>query len=180
MPNNELHRHKRSDKIKWVFTAIAFILVAALLVGLFLQVFGTGKMRPSEWFNQSTEEQTPEENESGLLEETFSHGVKLTSNTIAVADYENYGISPLAETAYTLTATVYDEGGSTVGIPQNVNFSAAWEQGYIRLLLRDLYGREHRYGRMPSGVRRAHNHNRHRGFQRGRLYHLGSKLCEAR
>ncbi len=46
---NELREHKKSDKIKWVFTVIAFILIAVFLVGLCLQIFGTGKQKPSEW-----------------------------------------------------------------------------------------------------------------------------------
>ena len=103
----------------------AIVVVGATYTGLSV---GLGSWNPAHWTGEQLEQElTPEQQSGAILEETSSNGVKLTSNTIAVADYENYGISPLAETAYTLTATVYDEGGSSVGIPQNVNFSAAWE-----------------------------------------------------
>lgn len=61
---NELNRHKKSDRIKWGLTAAAFVLVAVLLVGLCLQVFGSGKVKPSEWVKkQDNIEQTmPAEN----------------------------------------------------------------------------------------------------------------------
>lgn len=55
---NELRQHKKSDKIKWVLTGIAFVLVAVMLTGICLQLFGTGKQKPSEWFNKSDTEQT--------------------------------------------------------------------------------------------------------------------------
>ena len=56
---NELQRHKRSDKVKWVFTGIMFILAFVMIAGLALQVFGTGKAKPSEWFKKDEQaEQT--------------------------------------------------------------------------------------------------------------------------
>ncbi len=55
---NELRRHKKSDKIKWVFTGVAFLLVFVMLVGMCLQLFGTGKIKPSEWFKKDETEQT--------------------------------------------------------------------------------------------------------------------------
>ena len=55
---NELQRHKRSDKVKWVLTGIMFFLVFVMIAGLALQVFGTGKTKPSEWFKKQDSEQT--------------------------------------------------------------------------------------------------------------------------
>lgn len=55
---NELQRHKRSDKVKWVFTGIMFILAFVMIAGLALQVFGTGKTKPSEWFKSEKQEET--------------------------------------------------------------------------------------------------------------------------
>ena len=89
---NELKRHKKSDRIKWGLTAAAFVLVAVLLVGLCLQVFGHGKAKPSEWFKgifdfeQSTmlteksvtysvkRSGTPPQSTGGLYDETFEDG----------------------------------------------------------------------------------------------------------
>ena len=65
---SNLYQHEQSDKRKWIVTAISFFLVAVLFVILGLQVFGTGKQKPSEWFQKPPTEQTePEfvEDESG-------------------------------------------------------------------------------------------------------------------
>ncbi len=61
---HELQRHKKSDKIKWIATGVAFLLVALILVGVCLQLFGKGKAKPSEWFakDKSQSEQTPKDN----------------------------------------------------------------------------------------------------------------------
>ncbi len=65
---NELQWHKRSDKVKWVLTGIMFFLAFVMIAGLALQVFGTGKTKPSEWFKKQDSEQTeqlPVEDEKG-------------------------------------------------------------------------------------------------------------------
>ena len=62
----ELNRHKKNDKIKWAFTGIAFLLVFVMFTGLCLQLFGTGKQKPSEWFKKPDIEQTqPETPDNG-------------------------------------------------------------------------------------------------------------------
>ena len=53
---SELQQHKKCDRVKWIFTGIAFIFVFTLLAGLILQVFGSGKAKPSEWFKQEQKE----------------------------------------------------------------------------------------------------------------------------
>ena len=45
--NNELNKHKSSDKIKWVLTLIAFLLVGATLAGILLGYL-TPKVRTEE------------------------------------------------------------------------------------------------------------------------------------
>lgn len=35
-----------------------------------------------------------------------SHGIRLAAVKLASSEYEAYGVSPLAESAYTLTATI--------------------------------------------------------------------------
>lgn len=66
---HELQRHKKSDKIKWIATGVAFLLVALILVGVCLQIFGKGKVKPSEWFakDKSQSEQTPNEDNDGMV-----------------------------------------------------------------------------------------------------------------
>lgn len=108
---NELGRHKKSDKIKWVLTGVAFVLVFVFLVGLCMQLFAKDdKYKPSEWFKKPETEQTtpeiPDENGGAVISESASNGVRLMSAKLAPADYAENGISPQAESAYTLTATV--------------------------------------------------------------------------
>ena len=50
--NYDLQRHKKSDKIKWIVTSIALLLISLTIVGVCLQVFGNGKQKPSEWFKK--------------------------------------------------------------------------------------------------------------------------------
>lgn len=85
---NELRRHKKSDRIKWGLTAAAFVLVAVLLVGLCLQVFGHGKAQPSEWFKkQDNTEQTTPETDDAKIESPITSRVRMAANTTASAEY---------------------------------------------------------------------------------------------
>lgn len=128
---NELQRHKRSDKVKWVLTSIAFVLAFVMIAGLCLQLFGTGKVKPSEWFKKSDGNQTEEpagseeQTTGGLVmpEETKGNGIALMSAAIAEEDYEENGISAQAETAYTVTATVQPENATD----KRVTWSVAWK-----------------------------------------------------
>lgn len=46
MDNEELYNHKKSDRVKWIATAVAFVLILALVVGLcvaFIPDWGSGE-----------------------------------------------------------------------------------------------------------------------------------------
>ncbi len=58
MKNYELNKHKKSDKIKWILTAVAFGLLFVILAGLCMQLFGNDKIKPANWFKK-TEQTTP-------------------------------------------------------------------------------------------------------------------------
>lgn len=109
---NELQRHKKSDSVKWALTAIAFILVAVLLVGLCLQVFGNGKLKPSEWFKKSENIENTEQQSA----------VRLSTMPIAEEDYDAYGISPQSESAVIITASVLPENATN----KRLTWSMAW------------------------------------------------------
>ena len=124
MSNNKSKSNKGLKAL--AITLAAVIVAAAAYTGLSL---GLNSWNPADWVNR-VEEVQPDEQISGggaIIDETKSNGVRLASATIAVADYDEYGISPLAETAYTLTATVYDEDSSSDGIPQDVIYTAEWQ-----------------------------------------------------
>lgn len=58
-----------------------------------------------------------------IVGESEGSGISLMSAKIASADYDEYGVSPLAETAYTLTATITPSDASN----KAVSWSAAWK-----------------------------------------------------
>lgn len=80
---NELQRHKRSDKVKWVLTGIMFFLAFIMIAGLILQVFGTGKVKPSEWFKKSDSEQTEQLSDEGGENATAHTRVKSMAATLS-------------------------------------------------------------------------------------------------
>ena len=83
----ELYAHKRSDKVKWV---VSFLLIFVLLAGM----IGAWVLLLKQ------EEPAPEQDDSGaVIEEGESNGIKLMSAKISPENYDEYGISPMAEKA---------------------------------------------------------------------------------
>ena len=109
----ELSAHKRSDKVKWI---ISFILIIALLVGLI-----------GAWIMLlKPEAAAPEQEEGGaVITEGESSGIKLMSAKIAPENYADYGISPMAETAYQLTATITPANATN----KAVDWTVTWVGG---------------------------------------------------
>lgn len=108
--DSELYAHKRSDKVKWV---VSFLLIFVLLAGLI-----------GAWvLLLKPEESAPEQDEGGaIITEGESSGIKLMSVKIPAAQYKEYGISPLADTAYQLTATIVPENATD----KTVDWTIAW------------------------------------------------------
>lgn len=128
MKNYELNKHKKSDRVKWIATAVAFGLLFIFIAGLCMQLFGKGKLQPSNWFKK-TEQTTPdgpETSNGGAVitdGENVSDGVQIQSRKLAREEYAENGISPVAETAFTLTATVLPEEA----FDKSVDWSIAWQ-----------------------------------------------------
>ncbi len=116
----ELYAHKRSDKVKWVISFILIIVLLAGVVGAWVLL-----LKP--------EESKPEPEEGGaIITEGESHGMKLMSTRIAPEDYDEYGISPMAETAYQLTATITPENATNKAVDWTIAFvnpSSEWASG---------------------------------------------------
>lgn len=106
-----------SLKLKRVLTHIlCFVLGAVIGAGIYGAVDNIPKKDVSGEF-------ITESSGGGLvISDTEANGIKLTSVAIPVAQYADYDISPIAESAQTITATV-----SPVGL--SVEWSAAWENG---------------------------------------------------
>lgn len=131
MSNNSLRAHKRADALKWILTAIAFLLVAVTLIGLCLQVFGKGKQKPSEWFKKEEEQVQPEAGAgAGILtpqEPEASAAMPMRLNVQKLST-EELAVSPMAasaDSAFTLTVTYPEEGV----MYKEVDYSIAWQNG---------------------------------------------------
>lgn len=113
---SDLYQHVKSDKVKWVLTLVAFIIVAVMLAGI---ICG--------WFERKEEtEETPAEvvADGGMVVGNGENcGVALMSAKIMSAEYEDYGVNALADTAYTLTATIEPSDATN----KSVTYSAAWK-----------------------------------------------------
>lgn len=103
---------------------LALIIVAGVITGVVFWQKGNIVFNPVEQEQPNDEEQQDDETDGGtVVNEGESVNVKVLSAKIATADYAEYGVSPLAETAYTLTATVLpsDDASNT-----KVSWSLKW------------------------------------------------------
>lgn len=108
----ELNDHKKRDKVKWVATAISLFFITVLLIGLCLQVFGNGKVKPSEWFvkEQKQTEQTKDEDKP--VEQT---ALLSSVHTMSATVKDNDGIQLNASVEEYTDITRYERnyGGSS-------------------------------------------------------------------
>ena len=116
-----------SNKVWTGILAVLLILViagAAALVGVLSDGFKNwDKFKPDE-------EQTQEG--GAVITEGESNGIKLMSAKIAREDYAANGISPMAETAYQLTATITPDNATNKAVDWTiafVNAESEWATG---------------------------------------------------
>lgn len=105
-----MEKRSKKNAVKWGIITAACLLVAAFIVGVCLQTFGTGKAKPSEWFDSGKQEELTvgggmvlPDNEKPMQ---GGNGISLYSAEIPVEAYAENGVSEDAENAYTVTATV--------------------------------------------------------------------------
>ena len=111
-----------SDKFSWIITVIAMVLVAILSIGLLCALF----IQPKE------DEPEAEPKDGAVISETAEHGVSLMSAKIAPAAYAANGVSALADTAYTLTASVEPNYAGEKTFDWSIKFedgSSSWANG---------------------------------------------------
>lgn len=115
--DNELYAHTRSDKVKWV---ISFLLIFVLLAGLI-----------GAWVMLLKPERSAPEQERGgaVITEGESSGISLTSVKILPEDYALNNISPLAETAYRLTAKITPDNATNKEADWKVEWFAGGAHG---------------------------------------------------
>lgn len=129
---NDLQKHKKSDGVKWVLTVIAVLLLAVAVTAAITQ--GFKNWNPYGWLDKKDAEETPAEEKFGgmLIGDSSGDGIAVTSIPIARANYAANDISPLAESAYTLTATVTPEDASNKAVDWAVSFvnsESEWAAG---------------------------------------------------
>lgn len=115
MSNYELYEHKKSDTVKWVLTLIAFIVVGVLLAGILAGWFDKKEELPA-----SGTEQTVVSDGGMSVTPSAANGIRLMSAKLTAND----AASTLAETSYTITATI-----EPASARQNANWSVAWANG---------------------------------------------------
>lgn len=106
---------------------IAFILLLAVIAGSVITTgyLITGTANPVKWKQEITTPTPPNDDNTqggGLIDVTENNGIKLTTARIAPEDFEEYGIDPQANTAYTLTATVNADAAD-----KNVVWGVSWK-----------------------------------------------------
>ncbi len=128
---NELHKHKSADRVKWVFTFTALFLIVVMLIGMCLQLFGSDKQKPSNWFDDEDKKvDTSEENKllnGGMTLDIsdVSASLALSSYSIPHEEFSDYGVSAAAESATLLRCTVLPEDCTN----KAVNWTVEWGSG---------------------------------------------------
>lgn len=100
---------------------LALIIVAGVITGVVFWQKGNIVFNPVE-----QEQPNDEEDDGGaVINEGESNGIKLMSAKIAPENYADYGISPMAETAYQLTATITPANATN----KAVDWTVTWVGG---------------------------------------------------
>lgn len=112
--NNELQKHKSGDKIKWILTLLAFILVGVMLAGIICGWFDN--------VNKPAEDKTPQENVTDNDEPLEVNTTPSQFMSLKVARLAANEVATYAENSYSLEATVYPEDADD----QTVDYFIAW------------------------------------------------------
>ena len=110
-----------SDKFSWIITIVSLVLVAILSIGLLCALF-----------IQPKQEEEPSEKDGAVISDVAETGVSLMSAKIAPAAYAANGVSALADTAYTLTATVEPDYAGDKQFDWSIAFddaASSWANG---------------------------------------------------
>lgn len=116
-------------KTKTTITVLAVVLSLAMIItSLCLYAITLNNTMPS------LPDQTPDivTNDSMFINNGETDGMLIASTKIASESYADYGVTPLAETAYTLTATITPASAYVQGITWSiawVNASSEWASG---------------------------------------------------
>ncbi len=101
-----MSNRRKSSTGKTILSVIAIVLALVLVCGVVVVGYRT------EWFSdfsvfEQVEEETTDDDNGGMVVNDTDSGSTLSLSMVKLSadEYEEYGISPLAETAYTITVT---------------------------------------------------------------------------
>lgn len=130
---------KSESKVKKVVGGIAcglaLILVGGVCGGLLQHHYNWGAEEKPPVEDSTGGEEKPEDSTGGgevSTEAGVSHGIKLAAMKLASSQYEDYGVSAQAETAYTLTATITPADAANKAVDWTIAFknaSSTWATG---------------------------------------------------
>ena len=129
--------YKKSKRLNGILGgALALVLAGGIAaVGVVSNGFKDwGHLKPPAQEEPNTPDDNEEQNPQGeaSIENGESAGIRLMAMKIPVAEYKTYGVSVQAETAYTVTATVYPADAVNKKVDWSVAFanaSSTWASG---------------------------------------------------
>ena len=123
--SNELQKHKTGDKIKWILTLIAFILVGVMLTGVICGWFEKKEPAKDDTNIEQENPDTGKPDEGGtMITDVVAQSMSLMSARVLEEDYENYGVDALSvENVYTLSVT-YTPADTTI---KDTTYTIAFE-----------------------------------------------------
>lgn len=126
---------KKNAALQIIALALAFILIAGVVVGVIFWQKGNISFTPvGQEQTETSDEETSANTENGgaVIGAPVENGIKLMSAKIPVAEFAANGVSAQAETAYTLTATVVPDTATDTSVDWEVAFvnaESAWASG---------------------------------------------------
>ena len=113
---------------------LALILVGGVCGGLLQHHYNWGAEEKPPVEETPGGEEKPEDSGGGEVstEAGVSHGIRLAAVKLASSQYEDYGVSAQAETAYTLTATITPADAANKKVDWTIAFknaSSTWASG---------------------------------------------------
>lgn len=120
--------------LKLFATVTSLLLAASVITTGVCFATNTWQVTPKDDVVQEQPgNETPAEDEGGLVvNQPVNNGISLMSAKIAAADFEEYGISPMAESAQQLTATIEPADATNKKVNWSVAFinpSSTWASG---------------------------------------------------
>lgn len=114
--------------------ALALILVGGVCGGLLQHHYNWGAEEKPPVEETPGGEEKPEDSGGGEVstEAGVSHGIRLAAVKLMSSQYEDYGVSAQAETAYTLTATITPADAANKAVDWTIAFknaSSTWATG---------------------------------------------------